>query len=406
MTVAFFASAALLCVIAVLLVVPAMMRKPARQGGERERSNVEVARQRLDELEQRARARQVSEADADQQRQEIERQLLDDIGEAETRSSSAEAKPQARKNLVGVVSVAALVPLVAGLLYVALGKPSAINLAPQAQSFAVDENATPDQVIEQLQAFLQSNPDNQVAWLTLAQTLAAERQFALAADAYAMLRGLSGDSANLLAHEADARAMAQGGGFAGEPQRLIELALTLEPENTLVLSLAGIAAFARQDYAEAISKWQQAESNAEDPEARATLREAIANARERFAQSAPQAAAAGSLRISVSISDEALEGVEPDDAVFVLARAVDGPSMPLAVVKRQVRDLPLELVFDDSFAMTPQNKLSDHERVVVVARVSRTGTARASSGDPYGQSEAVDVAADSAVEVVISEITP
>ena len=77
----------------------------------------------------------------------------------------------------------------------------------------------------------------------------------------------------------------------------------------------------------------------------------------------------------VSLSDDARDIVLPDDTVFIFARAVDGPPMPVAVVQRPASDLPIDFLLNDSQAMTENNKLSMFDRVIVTARISRSGIA-------------------------------
>ena len=60
--------------------------------------------------------------------------------------------------------------------------------------------------------------------------------------------------------------------------------------------------------------------------------------------------------------------------------------MPLAILKKQVKDLPLAFTLDDSLAMSPSATLSTAQRVVVGARVSRTGNAVPQAGDLQGLS--------------------
>jgi cytochrome c-type biogenesis protein CcmH len=95
----------------------------------------------------------------------------------------------------------------------------------------------------------------------------------------------------------------------------------------------------------------------------------------------------------------------PDDTVFIFARAADGPRMPLAVIRRQVKDLPADFRLDDSMAMNPELRLSAFARVVVAARVSRSGSATAQSGDLQGESAPV-APGTGRVSVVIDRVTP
>lgn len=100
-------------------------------------------------------------------------------------------------------------------------------------------------------------------------------------------------------------------------------------------------------------------------------------------QAAPSAEA---IRVSVSLSPALARQAAPEDVVFVFARAAQGPRMPLAIVRKQVKDLPATVVLDDSHGMNPDMKLSGVPELVVVARVSRSGMASAKAGDLEGVS--------------------
>jgi cytochrome c-type biogenesis protein CcmH len=106
---------------------------------------------------------------------------------------------------------------------------------------------------------------------------------------------------------------------------------------------------------------------------------------------------------TVSIHSKVKSNASPDDTVFIFARAVEGPPMPLAVQRVKVRELPVAFALDDSMAMAPGMNLSAHPRVVVVARVSRSGSPAAQPGDLQGSSAAVANDA-SGVAVVIDSV--
>jgi cytochrome c-type biogenesis protein CcmH len=110
---------------------------------------------------------------------------------------------------------------------------------------------------------------------------------------------------------------------------------------------------------------------------------------------APRAAAAASASVSgtVSLAAALKDQARPQDTVFVVARAAEGPRMPLAVLRAQVKDLPLTFTLDDRLAMAPGAGLSSATRVIVTARVSRSGQAAPQTGDLEGQSTVVSVGA-------------
>jgi cytochrome c-type biogenesis protein CcmH len=58
--------------------------------------------------------------------------------------------------------------------------------------------------------------------------------------------------------------------------------------------------------------------------------------------------------------------------------------MPLAIMRSTVRELPVQFSLDDSSAMSPTMKLSAFDKVVVVARVSRSGNPAPQKGDLEG----------------------
>ncbi|HAF37850.1 MAG TPA: c-type cytochrome biogenesis protein CcmI, partial [Gammaproteobacteria bacterium] len=72
------------------------------------------------------------------------------------------------------------------------------------------------------------------------------------------------------------------------------------------------------------------------------------------------------------------------------ARAVTGPPMPLAVVKRTVSDLPLQVVLDESMAMMAGLSIADFDQIIVTAKISETGLATPSLTDRAVESGVIE----------------
>ena len=210
------------------------------------------------------------------------------------------------------------------------------------------------------------------------------------------------NEAVLWADYADVMAMAHGQ-LAGAPAKLLDKALALDPENMKALALAGSAAIVHWEKLIRIIPAEQKEDAAQINEGLRQAREFSSHIKggkpPKMAAEAPQAimpsapaapaaAASGSERITGSVSiAAALKGkIDPTDTVFILARATQGPKMPLAILRKQVKDLPMNFSLDDSMAMAPQMKLSAFDQVVVIARISKSGNAMSQPGDWQGMS--------------------
>jgi len=199
----------------------------------------------------------------------------------------------------------------------------------------------------------------------------------------------------------------------GEPTKLFERALVLDPNNLKALALAGSAAFEKKDFAKAVQFWEQASKQAPPGSDFAkglasSIEEAkvASGAPQTTAKSAPTPAVApANVQGVVSLSSALKNKVAPDDTVFIFARAAQGPRMPLAILKRKASELPIIFTLDDSTAMSDELKLSKFELVIVGARVSKSGNALPQSGDLVGQSAPIK-AGSNKLTLTIDTIQP
>lgn len=353
--------------------------------------------------------------EARQARSQLEAQLH--AAQQAPAEASGPTRPSPR--LLAGLGLFTLALTVAG--YAWLGNPAAWSQAPgarPAQAEAPADGAAHAMEAKQFEAMaerlaerLKSRPDDAEGWTMLSRSYAVLGQFDKAVTAYQRVVKLRPDDAQVHADYADALAMANGRKLDGEPEKLLRRALELDPDNAKALSLLGTLAFDRGDAAAAAGHWERALKRIEPgSELAQQLQGALADARQRAGLPAPsaapvQAAAGASLRVRVSLAPELAAKAAPDDTLFVFARASQGPKAPLAIQRRQVKDLPLELTLDDSMAMNPALKLSSVAQVVVGARISKSGNAMPQPGDMQALSPALKVGG-AAVELQIKDLLP
>jgi cytochrome c-type biogenesis protein CcmH len=420
----FWLLAAGLGIAALALVLPALLRPQAASPSvpDARSANLAVLRAQLAQIDADHASGVLDAEQHRRARAEVSRRVLDE--EAET-PAAAVAGPSRRT----AISLAVLVPAAAIAFYVMLGSPAA--LLPQSASIVAGAGAevTPEkiaQMVELLTARTRDKPDDAEAWTLLGHGHRALQRFPEAVAAYRQAVKVSPPDAALLADLAYALSM-DAGSAVGEPTRLLDEALKLAPEDIKTLSLAGSAAFERQDFAQAIAYWSRARSFAPPGSAFiADLDQSLAQAREAAGSqpdkpgagpsvsaqagsplSAGRAATTATATVSgrVSLAPALAAQAQLGDTVFIFARAAEGPRMPLAIVKKQVRDLPFDFVLDDSSAMSAATTLSQFKTVVVGARVSRSGQASPTAGDLLGQSAPVAVGSG-AVGIVIDRVQP
>lgn len=146
---------------------------------------------------------------------------------------------------------------------------------------------------------------------------------------------------------------------------------------------------------QAIDAYEKAAAMGQFDEELAALANNVTASTDRRAATSSQVA--GSVRLSAA----AAAIVEPTDTVFIFAKAVGGPPMPVAVLRRAASELPIDFVLDDNLSMTPDIKLSDFSEVVVTARVSRSGDATVALRNLEAHSDSISVAENLRIELII-----
>jgi len=409
--------AALLIAAALLFIVPPLWRRRDRQGVQRDRSNLEIYKDQLQEMEADLANGILSPEQFEQGRVELERRLLEDVTPAADQAVAHDGRGEGRG---AAIAVMLLVPLLAVFIYLVKGNPGAlspekISAAQQEEGKGPAHAVTAEQIeamVEGLASRLENNPQDAQGWRMLGRSYVALGRYQEAIAALERAVAMIPDDADLLADYADALAMTGGQNLSGKPMELIKRALKVDPNHEKSLWLAGTAAYNQGDYLGAIAYWERLlKQVAPDSQEAKQVADIIAEARDLatgkkrapVAQTATPAAAqvAGTVSLSPSLAAKAA----PGDTVYVFARAPQGARMPLATFRAQVKDLPLKFNLDDSMAPTPMAHMSDFPSVVIGARISKSGNPMPQSGDLEGMTQAVQVGS-SGVAVTINSVVP
>jgi cytochrome c-type biogenesis protein CcmH len=418
---AFIVIGAALTLVAVLCVVlPLRFRHQiVERGVEAGQSNVAVLRDQLSELDADLGSGAITAEHYASARADLERRVLEEAG---AQKQSAERVQRQKRWAAPAIGV--LIPLAVLGMYSWVGQPDALRPGMDGA-----EHVTPadvEDMVGRLAARLEKAPDDPRGWMMLARSYYVMQRMPEAAAAYAKAADKIKDDADLLADYADALAMSQGRRITGQPLELVNQALKINPSHPKALAMAGTEAFYRKDYRGALASWEKLlPLLPPESEMAKSVAGGIAEARQlggiKSAQTTtdsaqlttelskrtapPQSAASAAVSGRVTLSPVLVQKARPEDTVFIVARAANGPRIPLAVLRRTVADLPMNFTLDDSMAMSPELKLSGFPEVIVSARISKSGNAISQPGDLQGASPPVKVGAKG-LAIVIDAVVP
>jgi len=301
------------------------------------------------------------------------------------------------------------------LLYREWGAGNELRATELLSKSASAELSIPErnELLERLTLAADNQPE-QVEWRYLqARLLNADGDFARAAEVFAdILVGLpeeaTADRATTMTMLAQARFFAADQQVDDGHYELIQQALALMPGNRQAMGLAGIFAFELGQYRAAIGHWRDLWLGLPAGQEAAYLEQGIQRAAARLQAQNETVDLSwmqrAQIKVLVDISADARAAATADDAIFVLAKAVDGPPMPLAAQKLALADLPQVITLSDAQAMMAGMNLSAYEQVTLVARLSKSGQPVAQPGDWQIEKTPVSHKEPELIKLVISQL--
>jgi cytochrome c-type biogenesis protein CcmH len=310
-------------------------------------------------------------------------------------------------------------PLAAGGLLIALGLCSFALYRLVGTPQGIDPQATQapvtlDAAVTRLKDELQRDPQAAEGWQLLGRALTAQGHATEARDAFDRAVKLLPDDAQALVEAAQSRSLA-------DPQRrlddravaMLEHALQVAPTEQRARWFLGVAQRQRGQAAQAATTWEPLLAQV-DAATASSLREQINAARSEAGQPPLQAETPAAAPASAGISVEV--ALDPDFAsrvrlrgdatIFVIARQVGGPPMPVAVQKHTLQDLPLHITLGDGDSPMPTLKLSALKEVELIARLSASGNAQRGEGDLESAPVRVALPAKAPVKLVLGAKQP
>jgi cytochrome c-type biogenesis protein CcmH len=435
---AFLGLAVLAVAGALACLLPFLWRDPgaARARAMRRDMNLAVYRDQLRDLKAEFSAGQITEAQYQAARLELETRAAEDAVAAEEAAGTPAPRPAPASSRWLGIGLAATLPVAAFGMYFWLGNPAVMTAIAAAQGASTaSAGPTREDVVAmtgRIETRTQTHPDDGMAWEALGVAYGLAGRWPESVQAFERAHALQPGKPSVLVGYAEALALANDQALTGRSIELVEQALQIDPGNRKGLQLAFIHAYQSGAYEQAVAyidrllgqgvpldspagrellamrsdaaSRMQAQAAGGPDAARAPGVAPSPRAPGAAAPASPPPAVAAVVTGTVDVADALRARVGPQDVVFVLARAATG-GPPLAALRVPVGSLPMRFRLDDSLAMLPGNVLSMHEQVTLVARISPSGNPIAQPGDLEGQIAGV-VVGGAAVTLVIDRVLP
>lgn len=332
-------------------------------------SNVKIGKQKLKELASDLNNDFISEDDYLIAKQEVSQSLATEIEENNAIENTK--KPHI---LAGVVAIFMIVA--SYVIY---------------DSVKSEAKTLPKNTIEILENNVKNNPQDSKSWQMLGLSYSLKNNTLKAKNAYEKSYNLGNKDIDLLTEYASVLATLNDGSFAGKPANLVREALEINQESVKALYLAGIIAANANMLDLSKGLWQKALSFSEQGSGDEQMLLGVLKQLDEFQNSNKnrkndennqnsQVPTAVQISVVVDIPEKIYKN-RADDFIMIYAKNATGRPMPIAIIKEKLSDFNGVVNLTDENSVMPTTKLSDAKEIIVVARISKSGSAIKQTGD-------------------------
>ena len=355
------------------------LKKPlADNGVDLRQSNIDIAKQRKLELQRDLDQDLIDREQFELALDEISTTLAVELEQQSIKTSNSE------NNTLSMLAIVLLLPIFSIGVYQSLSTYAPTSIATP----IVDSKPlTLEQSVEKLKQHLADEPNDAKVWTMLGLSYFELDKVKESLEAYEKAYQLTPNNSKLLVEYASTLISVNDNQFSDRPVALIKQALEIDANAPDALYLAGMFAISMQDFTLAKGLWNKALSvlpvGGDDHQALLGLLDEL--------RRAESGQVSNTVTVNVLLSDQILATRSAEDYLMIYVKAAKGRPMPIAIQKLKLKDFNGQIVLSDMNSVMPTKLLSEHDKVLVVARLSRTGGAMKQADDIQITSGVVNV---------------
>ncbi len=376
-----------------LLLKPLLVTPDKEQTVDENNTNALLYQKRKQELDNELENNNIDAAQHEENLNSYQTQLYLDNKTHETDSVQSSRNFKKTTSIILILSV----PIIAFVIYLSLGG----GMNTLQGNIPTVENTQQDQE-QLLTTFIQkleTQGSSASEWQLLGQIYQKRNEFSLAEKAFFQARQLEPENASITADYIELSMLLTDGKPNDETTALLKQTLTNNNEEPKLLWLAAMHASYENNTELQITYLKQLLALIPQDSPQRQIIEKIILATEDITTVNDVV-----LTIKVNIDDTIKPHIKEGATLFVYARAMQGPRMPLAVARYALDATPETIVLNDQMAMMPEMKLSDFEEVEIIALISHSGQAQTSPGDLRGNVMNIKPNTQELINVTIDEL--